>query len=147
MWVVCPELRVKALNQQDTVSVEITYRLDLLQVDLRSFLASGASFLGREKRPSERRSRRRFWKSTYRPMYGNLDCGFRESFACGIRNPGNFCLWNSEFSPLESWNTARESGIPLTIAKSAPLTKTQTSLPAYVLWGSLVTHFSRLPEG
>ena len=46
MWVVCPELRIEALNQQDTVSVEIIHRLDLLQVDLRSFLASGASFLG-----------------------------------------------------------------------------------------------------
>lgn len=48
MWVVCPELRIKALNQQDTMSVEITHRLDLLQVDLRSFLASGTFFLGCE---------------------------------------------------------------------------------------------------
>ena len=99
MWVVCPELRIKALNQQDTVSVEIAHRLDLLQVDLRSFLASGASFLGQasdevaggfESLPIAPCTEIRIADSG---KFLLVEFGIQETFACGIRNS---VLWNLE---------------------------------------------------
>ena len=37
--------------------------------------------------------------------------GIREIFACGIRNPGKFCLWNLESWALESRIKLKESGM------------------------------------
>ena len=99
MWVVCPELRIKALNQQDTMSVEITHRLDLLQVDLRSFLASGASFLGQasyevaggfESLPIAPCTEIRIAHSG---KFLLMEFGIQETFARGVPNSA---LWNLE---------------------------------------------------
>ena len=38
-----------------------------------------------------------FHRTSYRPMYGNPDIRILETFACGIWNPGDVCLWNPEF--------------------------------------------------
>ena len=39
----------------------------------------------------------------------------RKIFACGIKNPRKFCLWNLESRALESEIQLKETGIPLTI--------------------------------
>ena len=43
-----------------------------------------------------------------------------EIFACGFRNPGTFCLWNSDAWALEFGIQLEESGIPLTIVIQKP---------------------------
>ena len=43
-----------------------------------------------------------------------------EIFACGIQNPGFFCLWNLESWALESIIQLQESGIPLRIGIQNP---------------------------
>ena len=65
------------------MSVEITYRLDLLQVDLRSFLASASNLLVHEA--ARRATKSREVLMVYLSPHG------RES---GLRITGNFCLWN-----------------------------------------------------
>ena len=74
------------------MSVEITYRLDLLQVDLRSFSASVASFLAREVAKRE----------TIEVAKGFESLPIAPCKRIRIADLGNFCLWNPEFSPLES---------------------------------------------
>ena len=44
----------------------------------------------------------------------------REVFACGIRNPETFCLWNPQPWVLESGIQLKESGILLTIKIQNP---------------------------
>ena len=44
-------------------------------------------------------------------MLGNADSGISEMFACGIRNPGTFCLWDLESWALEPGIQLEESGI------------------------------------
>ena len=68
------------------------------------------------------------WRSgcyTPRPMKRNLDSVIWEMFACGIRNPWNFCFWIPESWALESGKQLKESGIHLTIETriQVPLTK------------------------
>ena len=46
-------------------------------------------------------------------MQGDPDYGIQETFACGIRNPGNICLWNLEFRK----HLLVESGIQDTFAR------------------------------
>ena len=53
-------------------------------------------------------------------MYGNLDIRILETFACGIWNPGDVCLWNPEFYALEPGIQLNESGIPLKSAIRNP---------------------------
>ena len=38
-----------------------------------------------------------FHRTSYRPMYRYPDIRILETFACGIWNPGDVCLWNPEF--------------------------------------------------
>ena len=86
------------------MSVEITHRLDLRQVDLRSFLASGASFLGQasyevaggfESLPIAPCTESRIADSG---KFLPVEFGIQETFACGIRNSA---LWNLEI-PLRN---------------------------------------------
>ena len=46
-------------------------------------------------------------------MYGYPDIRILETFACGIWNTGDVCLWNPEFKALEPGIQLKESGIPL----------------------------------
>ena len=79
------------------MSVEITHRLDLLQVNLRSFLASGASFLKATKQAMKSPEVLKVSKSL--PIapcteiriadsgkFLLVEFGIQETFACGIRN-------------------------------------------------------------
>ena len=53
-------------------------------------------------------------------MYGNPDIRILETFACGIWNPGDVCLWNPEFCALKPGIQLNESGIALKSAIRNP---------------------------
>ena len=57
----------------------------------------------------------------------------RRNYACGIQNPGKYCLWNLESGALESGIQLKEPGIPPTIRirnpSSTVLTKDWNLIP------------------
>ena len=64
----------------------------------------------------------------------------------GIRNPGNFCLWNSESWVLESGMQLKKSGIPLTIKMRNPRSTGKESKIQYLESGIHVVE-PRIQDG
>ena len=62
----------------------------MLPTDTSRFRTHNFCFAADRRKTSPHKE---IWKA-----FWNLESGIWENFACGIQNPGKFCLWNSEYS-------------------------------------------------